>query len=52
MARICVKRDTYQDGREFVGKGVMPQIEARPTLQSVRTGEDPVLAAALLALAR
>ncbi|MGK5024497.1 S41 family peptidase [Janthinobacterium sp. RB2R34] len=52
MARICVKRDTYQDGREFVGKGVIPQIEARPTLQSVRTGDDPVLAAALLALAR
>lgn len=52
MARICVKRDTYQDGREFVGKGIMPQIEARPTLQSVRTGEDPVLAAALLALTR
>lgn len=52
MARICVKRDAYQDGREFVGKGVMPHIEARPTLQSVRAGEDPVLAAALLALAR
>ena len=52
MARICVKRDTYQDGREFVGKGVMPHIEARPTLQSVRTGDDPVLAAAVLALVR
>lgn len=50
-ARICVKRDTYQDGREFVGKGVMPQIEARSTLQSLRDGEDNVLAAALLALA-
>ena len=30
-ARICTKRDTYPDGREFVG-GVKPDIEVRSTL--------------------
>ena len=49
-ARVCVKRDTYQDGRAFVGRGVQPHIEVRPTVQSVRLGKDPVLDKALAAL--
>jgi C-terminal processing protease CtpA/Prc len=31
-ARICTKRDTYADGREFVGVGIIPEIEIIPTL--------------------
>ncbi|MYN46299.1 hypothetical protein GTP23_14705 [Pseudoduganella sp. FT93W] len=50
-ARICVKRDMYRDGRAFVGKGVVPNIEARPSVKGVRSGDDPVLQAALMALA-
>ncbi|WP_348698856.1 S41 family peptidase [Duganella fentianensis] len=49
-ARICVKRDTFRDGRLFVGLGVQPTIEVRPTLQSVRSGQDPVLQEALRVL--
>lgn len=45
--RICIKRDTYQDGSPFVGVGVLPDIEAHPTIASVRANADPVLARAL-----
>ncbi len=46
-ARVCTKRDTYPDGREFVGVGVRPQIVARPALADMRAGRDTVLEAAL-----
>ncbi len=42
-ARICVKRDVYPDGSAFVGKGVMPDVEVRRTVASLRAGTDPVL---------
>jgi len=42
-ARICTKRDTYPDGREFVGVGVMPDVEIHPTQADVVAGNDPVL---------
>lgn len=48
--RICVKRDTYPDGREFVGKGILPDIAASTTVEAVRAGRDPVLDAAVAAL--
>jgi carboxyl-terminal processing protease len=32
-ARICTKRDTYPDGREFVGYGVKPDIEVKRTVE-------------------
>jgi len=41
--RICIKRDLLPDGGKLVGVGLMPDIAAAPTLQSVRTGTDPVL---------
>jgi C-terminal processing protease CtpA/Prc len=47
MARVCTKRDSYPDGRDFVGKGVQPQIIVHPTVSDVRAGRDPVLEAAL-----
>ncbi len=49
-ARICVKRDTYADGREFVGYGIAPDIEVAPTVESVRAGRDLELEAAVAAL--
>lgn len=42
-ARICVKRDTYPDGSDFVGKGLQADIEVRPSISDVRNGIDPVL---------
>lgn len=50
-ARVCAKRDTYPDGREFVGKGIEPQITVTPTVADIRAGRDPVLARALAVLA-
>ncbi len=46
--RICTKRDTYPDGREFVGIGVIPDVEVKPTQADVAVGRyandnDPVL---------
>ncbi len=52
LARICVKRDTYPDGREFVGRGIMPQVLVQPTVEDVRAGRDPVLESAAQILLR
>ena len=41
--RICTKRDTYPDGREFVGVGVIPDVEIYPTPQDIADGRDAVL---------
>lgn len=49
-ARICVKRDLTPDGRDFVGKGIAPDVEVEETVESVRAGRDPVLERALLLL--
>ena len=46
-ARICTKRDTYPDGREFVGYGVQPDIMITKTLDDMLTGEDSVLSMAI-----
>lgn len=46
-ARICVKRDTYPDGSDFVGKGLQVDIEVKPTISDIRNGIDPVLNRAL-----
>jgi carboxyl-terminal processing protease len=46
FVRICTKRDTYPDGREFVGVGIKPQVPARPTVADFRAGRDTVLEAA------
>jgi carboxyl-terminal processing protease len=49
-AQVCAKRDTYPDGRPFVGRGILPDVAVAPTLEDLRAGRDPVLAAALAAL--
>jgi len=46
-ARICAKRDTYPDGRDFVGIGIIPDIELQRNVSDVINGTDTVLDAAL-----
>ena len=45
--QICSKKDTYPDGREFVGYGVKPDIEVVPTVQDFIKGYDRGLQEAL-----
>ncbi|HDS1578111.1 TPA: hypothetical protein QEL15_000129 [Stenotrophomonas maltophilia] len=47
VAFICSKRDTYPDGKEFVGVGVTPQVKLSPTIADHRAGRDTVLEAAV-----
>lgn len=49
-ARICVKRDEFPDGTEFVGKGIAPDVLVKPTGADVRAGRDPVVAYAKVEL--
>lgn len=44
---VCAKRDFFANGQEFVGIGIQPDIEARPTIKGVKEGRDEVLDAAL-----
>ncbi|WP_116124695.1 S41 family peptidase [Lewinella sp. IMCC34183] len=46
-ARVCTKRDTYADGREFVGPGVQVDVEAQPSVADFLAERDVVLEAAL-----
>jgi carboxyl-terminal processing protease len=49
-ARICTKRDTYPDGREFVGIGCLPDVETVPTRADIAAGRDVVLERAVAVL--
>ena len=46
-ARICTKRDTYPDGRDFVGYGVKPDVEVRRTVSELISGKDLAMEKAL-----
>ena len=46
-ARVCTKQDTYPDGREFVGYGIIPDIEVKRTLKDYLEKKDPVMDKAL-----
>jgi carboxyl-terminal processing protease len=46
-AVVCSKRDRFPDGRDFVGKGVHPDVLVRPTVADFRAKRDAVLEAAL-----
>ena len=46
-ARVCIKKDMYPDGREFVGKGIQPDIRVTPTVKDYLESKDVVLEAAL-----
>lgn len=41
-ARICTKRDTFPDGTEFVGVGVLPDVQVLPTIADHLAGRDAV----------
>lgn len=40
---ICTKKDTYPDGKKFVGVGIIPNIEIEPTIEDVLNGNDVIL---------
>ena len=42
-ARILAKRDFYPDGREFIGRGVQPDIEVKPTVEAFLDDRDEAL---------
>lgn len=50
-ARVCTKKDTYPDGTQFVGVGIIPHIEVVPTVNDFIQQKDPVLDRALQYLA-
>ena len=41
--RVCTKRDQYPDGREFVGVGIIPDVEINPTVEDIVNDRDVVL---------
>jgi carboxyl-terminal processing protease len=41
--RVCIKKDTYPDGKQFVGVGIQPAITIKPTASGYLKGEDAVL---------
>jgi len=41
-ARVCAKRDVAPDGTEFVGIGVIPDVEVAPTAADVAARRDVV----------
>jgi carboxyl-terminal processing protease len=49
-ARICTKRDTFADGTDFVGSGIIPDIEITPSVQDIINNRDVVLKQAQLRL--
>lgn len=42
-ARICTKKDTYPDGKLFVGVGVKPDVLVKKSLNDYLNQKDPVL---------
>ncbi|RYY97050.1 MAG: peptidase S41 [Chitinophagaceae bacterium] len=51
-ARICTKKDSYPDGREFVGYGIKPHVEVTRTVNDYLTKNDPALIKAQELLAK
>ena len=46
-ARICTKKDTYPNGKEFVGVGIQPDIKISKTISDYKKNNDPVLEKAI-----
>ncbi len=42
-ARVCTKRDTYPDGRDFVGVGVLPDVLVPRSIEEIIAGQDRIL---------
>ena len=47
FARICTKKDTYPDGKEFIGIGIKPDVEVKETVLSIQEHKDPALEKAI-----
>ncbi|MBT29414.1 MAG: peptidase S41 [Thalassobius sp.] len=47
FARVCTKKDTYANGKEFVGYGIQPDIEVKKTLADFMENIDPALQKAI-----
>lgn len=47
LGRVCTKKDTYLNGKEFVGYGIKPDIEVKTTLSDYINNLDPVLEKAI-----
>jgi len=47
LARVCTKQDTYADGREFVGVGILPDIYVEQTLSDYMANIDSALERAI-----
>lgn len=41
--RVCTKKDTYANGKEFVGYGIQPDVKVERTLPDYLKGKDVVL---------
>jgi C-terminal processing protease CtpA/Prc len=39
-ARVCGKRETYPDGKEFIGIGIIPNITVKTTIKDLLSGTD------------
>lgn len=51
-ARVCTKKDTYPNGKEFIGHGIEPDIRVSRTLQDYKSNIDPVLLRAMAYLSK
>jgi carboxyl-terminal processing protease len=40
---VSTKRESFPDGSQFEGIGIIPDTEVHPTADDLRTGTDPVL---------
>ncbi len=45
--QVTFKRDSYPDGKEFVGYGIYPEYEVNYTVKDIVSGNDPVLQKAI-----
>ncbi|MFN2121210.1 MAG: S41 family peptidase, partial [Anaerolineales bacterium] len=48
--KVCSKRDEYPDGRQFVGRGIEPDVPVHPTVAGIRANRDEVLERAVYVL--
>jgi carboxyl-terminal processing protease len=46
----CIQRDSYPDGSDFVGIGVLPDVADQATIAGLRRGQDEVLDEAVATL--
>ena len=42
-AQVCAVHLSYPDGREYVGTGVIPDVEVHPTAVDITTDRDVIL---------